>query len=76
MRSYLAKRIYPNCSTFVKIITRLLGGKIKYSERQKSLGIKRVFGVLQFYFTIIHGHVQYWDEKHTCKYYKILHNNM
>jgi hypothetical protein len=56
MGYYLADEIYPNWSTFVKIIPRPLGAKRKYfTSKQESArkDVERAFRVLQSRFAII-----------------------
>eukprot|EP00258_Populus_trichocarpa_P042475 XP_024458494.1 uncharacterized protein LOC112327849 [Populus trichocarpa] len=80
MRYYLADGIYPNWSTFVKTIPRLLGAKRKYfASKQESArkDVERAFGVLQSRFAIVRGPVRYWDEETLANIMKvciIMHN--
>jgi hypothetical protein len=66
MGYYLADGIYPNWSTFVKTISRLLGAKRKYFASKQESAIKdveRAFRVLQSCFAIIRGPIRYWNEE-------------
>jgi hypothetical protein len=80
MRYYLADEIYPNWSTFVKIIPRPLGAKRKYfTSKQESArkDVERAFGVLQSRFAIVRGLIRYWDEETLAYIMKasiIMHN--
>ena len=80
MGYYLADEIYPNWSTFVKIIPRPLGAKRKYfTSKQESArkDVERAFGVLQSRFAIVRGLVRYWDEETLANIMKaciIMHN--
>jgi hypothetical protein len=80
MGYYLADGIYPNWSTFVKIIPRPLGAKRKYfASKQESArkDVERAFGVLQSRFAIVRGPVRYWDEETLAYIMKaciIMHN--
>ena len=72
--------IYPNWSTFVKIIPRPLGAKRKYfASKQESArkDVKQAFGVLQSRFAIVRRPVRYWDEEMLANIMKactIMHN--
>jgi len=80
MGYYLADKIYPNWSTFVKRIPRPLGAKGKYfASKQESArkDVERAFGVLQSCFAIVYGLVQYQDEETLANIMKaciIMHN--
>jgi hypothetical protein len=80
MRYYLADKIYPNWSTFVKTIPRPLGAKRKYfASKQKSArkDVEQEFGVLQSRFAIVYGPVRYCDEETLANIMKaciIMHN--
>jgi hypothetical protein len=72
--------IYPNWSTFVKIIPRPLGAKRKYfasKQEPARKDVERAFGVLQSRFAIVRGPIRYWDEETLANIMKaciIMHN--
>jgi len=80
MGYYLADRIYPNWSTFVKTIPRPLEAKRKYfASKQESArkDVERAFRVLQSRFAIVRGLVRYWNEETLAYIMKaciIMHN--